>query len=135
MTALVDCGEGVVDERVGRRLAECQAQVQAVCAALAAEIDKLAFPAGAIKPEPPQEGGYQLSRDPASGADSLVGIWRDARGHRCGTLLIHADGSFFAEYDVIREHPRDARWFVEAVTAWGRGGIIRSEPRLLPVAS
>jgi hypothetical protein len=53
----------------------------------------------------------------------------------CGTLLIHTDGSFFAEYDVIREHPRDTRWFVEVVTAWGRGGIIRFVPRLLPVAS
>ena len=135
MTAQAERGEGPVDERVGRRLAECRPIVDAVCKALAAEIDKLAFPAGAIKPEPPEEGGYQLSRDPASGRDSLVGVWRDARRRKCGTLLIHADGSFFAEYDVIREHPRDARWFVEAVTAWGRGEIIRSEPRLLPVAS
>ena len=124
-----------MDERVAQRLEDCRPLVQAVCTALAAEVDKLAFPAGAIRPEPPEEGGYQLSRDPASGKDSLVGIWRDARGHKCGTLLIHADGSFFAEYDVIKEHPRDARWFVEAVTAWGRGEIIRSEPRLLPVAS
>ena len=135
MMAEVECGEGVVDERVGRRLAECRPLVETVCAALAAEIDKLAFPAGAIKPEPPEEGTYRLSRDPASDEDSMVGIWRDARGRKCGTLLIHADGSFFAEYDVIKEHPRAARWFVEAVTAWGRGEIIRSEPRLLPVAS
>ena len=133
MTA-VECGEAA-DLRVARRLAECRPLLESVCAALAAEIDKLAFPVGEIQPGPPEAGAYLLSRDPASGADSLVGIWRNARGHTCGTLLIHADGSFFAEYDVIREHPRDARWFVEAVTAWGRGNIIRSEPRLLPVAS
>ncbi len=47
-------------------------------------------------------------------------------------MLFHADGSFFAEYDVIRDHPGDPRWFVEAVNAWGRGSDIRSEPRLLP---
>ena len=135
MTAQAEYKEGVIVEQMARRLAECRPLVQAVCAALVAEIDKLAFPAGAIKPEPQESGGYQLSRDPASGEDSLVGVWRDARGRKCGTLLIHADGSFFAEYDVIRDHPRDARWFVEAVTAWGRGEIIRSEPRLLPVAS
>ena len=87
-----------------------------------------------VRPEPPGEGSYELSNDPASGEDSLVGVWRDAHGRKRGTLLIHADGSFFAEFDVIREHPRDGRWFVEAVTAWGRGAIIRSEPRLLPVA-
>jgi hypothetical protein len=107
--------------------------LQAVCEALVAEVDKLEFPAGAIRPGQPAEAEYHLARDPASGRDSLVGVWRDVRGHACGTLLIHADGSFFAEYDIFREHPRDVRWFVEAVTAWGRGEIIRSEPRLLPV--
>jgi hypothetical protein len=105
MTAQAESDAGVADTRVARRLAECSPLVRAVCTALAAEIDKLAFPAGAIKPEPPEEGGYRLSRDSAPGADGLVGVWRDAR------------------------------WFVEAVTAWGRGEIIRSKPRLPPVAS
>ena len=105
MTAQAEYKEGVIVEQMARRLAECRPLVQAVCAALVAEIDKLAFPAGAIKPEPPEEGGYRLSRDPVLGADGLVCVWRDAR------------------------------WFVEAVTAWGRGEIIRSKPRLLPVAS
>lgn len=133
MNAQLNCKDDELETPVARRLAECRTLVEAVCAALGAEIDKLAFPSGAIRPEPPEEGSYVLSRDPASGEDSLVGTWRDARGRKRGTLLIHADGSFFAEFDVIREHPRDTRWFVEAVTAWGRGAIIRSEPRLLPV--
>ena len=81
------------------------------------------------------EAEYWLDRDPASGEDSLVGIWRNPQGGKCGELLFHADGTFFAEYDVIRVHPRKPRWFVEAVTAWGRGNTIKSEPRLLPVAS
>jgi hypothetical protein len=107
---------------------------QAVWTALSAEVDRLGFPPGTVAVGLPDAAEYRLERDPATGLDSLVGIWRDARGNKCGTLLIHADGSFFAEYDVIREHPQNDRWFVEAVTAWGRGDIIRSEPRLLPVA-
>ena len=105
MNAQVNCKDDELETPVARRLAECSPLVRAVCTALAAEIDKLAFPAGAIKPELPEEGGYRLSRDPVLGADGLVCVWRDAR------------------------------WFVEAVTAWGRGEIIRSKPRLLPVAS
>jgi len=58
MTAQAEYEEGAVDERVVRRLAECRPLVQAVCEALAEEIDKLAFPAGAIQPEPPEENGY-----------------------------------------------------------------------------
>lgn len=84
---------------------------------------------------------YSLSRDPASGKDSLVGIWRDAKGHKQGEILFHADGSFFAEYDVIRQHPAKPKWFVEGVAVWGRIGNkserrtdnIKSELKLLPL--
>ena len=55
--------------RTAQRLAECRPPVQTVCTARAAEIDKLAFPAGAIRPEPPEAGGYRPSHDPASGED------------------------------------------------------------------
>jgi len=49
-----------------------------------------------------------------------------------GNLIAHAGGEFFAEYDVLCVHPNDRRWFVEAVTAWGRPGVIKTELRLLP---
>ena len=76
---------------------------------------------------------YRLERDPACGEHSLIGEWRDFQGQKLGGLVFHEDGSFFVEYDVIRTHPRDDRWFVEAVNAWGRGTDIRAEPRLLPL--
>lgn len=106
---------------------------QAICAALIGEACKLGF-AGTELELPEFDGArYSLQRDPASGRDSLVCDWTDARGQRCGHLLFHADGSFWAEYDVVRPHPSDGRWFVEAVTAWGRDNMIRTEPRLLPM--
>ena len=80
---------------------------------------------------------YRLERDPASGDDSLVGEWHDARGYRIGMVVFHGDGSCFAEFDIVRAHPRDARWFVEAVEAWSgppdreTGADVRAELRLL----
>lgn len=100
-------------------------------AALRAELNRLGFEAGSVQLSDPSAADYRLDRDPASGEHSLVGEWRDFQGQRQGSLVFHADGSFYVEHDVIRTHPRDARWFVEAVHAWGRGSDIRAEPRLL----
>ena len=70
--------------------------------------------------------------DPATQQSGHEGIWRNARNERCGTLIFNGDGSFYAEYDLFCPHPHDARWFVEMVTAWGRGDDLRSEATLIP---
>lgn len=72
-----------------------------------------------------------LVTDPANGLPGYDGQWRDAHGQKCGSLAINSDGSYYIEYDVLVLHPRKPRWFVEAVTAWGRDGLITAEPRLL----
>jgi hypothetical protein len=105
-----------------------------VCEHLFGEMDKLGLKRDMINPRL-ERASFDLSRDPASGEYSLVGIWRDKNGLKQGTILFHADGSFFAEYDVVCEHPKKPQWFVEAVTAWGNSGLIKSESRLLPIAS
>jgi hypothetical protein len=107
----------------------------AVCRALTDQVHKLGFPPGTVGVGDPSDAAYRLERDPASGESSLVGEWRDPKGQKLGNLVFHADGSFFVEYDVIRPHPGDKRWFVEAVNAWGRDSDIRAEPRLLPVVA
>lgn len=106
---------------------------QAIRTALTAQLDKLGFIPGSVPVGDPAIAAYRLERDPACGEHALVGEWRDHQGQKQGGLVFHQDGSFFVEYDVIRTHPRDDRWFVEAVNAWGRGADIRAEPRLLPV--
>ncbi len=72
-----------------------------------------------------------IVKDPVNGSDCLSATWRDKHGHRKGSLQFNYDGSFFAEYDIVQPHPGDSRWFVEAVTAWGRDNRILTEPRLL----
>ncbi len=104
----------------------------AICNAVQAEIDKLGFSNGISGPVL-DDAEYVLSRDPLTGKNSLVGTWRNTSGQKCGEILFHVDGSFYAEYDVIRAHPRKRQWFVEGVTAWGNQSVIKTEPKLLPV--
>lgn len=69
--------------------------------------------------------------DPANGLPGYEGVWRDTRAQKRGSLIINSDGSYFAEFDVLVLHPSKPRWFVEAVTVWGRDGVVKAEPRLL----
>ena len=70
--------------------------------------------------------------DPGNHLPGYEGVWRNERNDRCGTLTFNSDQSFFAEYDLFCPHPRDARWFVEMVTAWGRDELVRCEVKLIP---
>lgn len=115
---------------VEARKAELHDRLQQVADRLNAEVCKLKL--DDIKVANIEQADCVLSRDPASGGETLNLTWRNEYGFKCGEMLFHADGSFFAEYDVVRNHPDDKRWFVEAVTAWGRDDSIKSEPRLIP---
>ncbi|MBP1148588.1 MULTISPECIES: hypothetical protein [Methylocaldum] len=106
---------------------------EAICARLITEIHGLGFLPEQITMKPVfSEARFETSRDPFSGKDTLCAYWHHPNGHRVGEMKFHADGTFFAEYDVVLPHPKDPRWFVEGVVAWGRDDVIKSEPKLLP---
>lgn len=75
---------------------------------------------------------FNCVTDPSNQQAGYEGIWRNRRGDRCGSLTFNSDGSFYAEYDLFCPHPRDERWFVEMVTAWGAGEKLHSEVKLIP---
>lgn len=104
---------------------------ESACEAMLKEVFKNGLPAGCINPSM-ERARFEASRDPYDGSYSLIGTWRDDRGNKQGEILFHSDGSFFAEYDVISEHPGKPQWFIEAVTAWGSRQRLKSELRLLP---
>ena len=101
-----------------------------ICAALKEEIDKLGL-AGDVPSPLWEEAQFSIKHDPAFGEKSLEGVWLGEHGGKLGSVIIHQNGSFFAEYDVIRSHPFKAKWFVEAVSAWGSDPSIKTEARLL----
>ena len=122
------------DELVSR-YRELETLGTAVCKSLGEQVEKLGFSLDEVKIASIDRARFELSRDPYTGLNSLHGIWSDANERRVGSIVFHADGSFFAEYDVIKPHPTNKRWFVEAVTAWGRDDVVKAEPRLLPAVT
>lgn len=101
--------------------------VQALCA----EAARLGLSGSALQIE---LSAAQFTRviDPGNQLPGYEGVWRNARNERCGCLTFNSDGSFYAEYDLFCLHPRDTRWFIEMVTAWGRDESLRVEAQMMP---
>lgn len=80
----------------------------------------------------PERVRWEERSDPFTGAPVANGRWpADAAGRR-GEISVNDDGSFFAEHDVLAWQ---AKRFVEAVTAWGRGDHLCGEVRMLDLPS
>jgi len=105
---------------------------ETICHVMAEEVKKLGLDSQAKTTAPWERIRFELVNDPATGQTSLSGVWTDQRGQRIGNIVFHCDGTFFAEYDVVQNHPSKPNWFVEAVNAWGKRDMIKAEPRLLP---
>ena len=69
--------------------------------------------------------------DRVNGLPGYEGVWRDSNAQKQGSLIINSDGSFHGEFDLLLPHPRKPGWYIEAVTVWGRDGVVKAEPRLL----
>lgn len=111
---------------------DCKPLGDAICVRLIEEMRKLGYPPETALPAPVfEQAGFETQKDPFSGQESLCGTWRNDKGYRIGEVKFHGDGSFYAEYDLGLLHPKDSRWFVESVTAWGRGDVIKAEAKLL----
>jgi hypothetical protein len=112
---------------LNRHLAEC------VCQRLSEEINMLGFAEAEIKHYPDyDDASYVLIKDPYTGEHNLTCHWYDElKKMRIGRLQFNSDGTFYAEYDVVKTHPGKSKWFVEGVTAWGKAENIKSEAKLL----
>ncbi len=111
--------------------AELEAQAERIVQALQQQAERFTATGAAPKIALDDISFVQVT-DPANQLSGYEGIWRNARKERCGSLTFNSDGSFYAEYDLFCAHPRDERWFVEMVTAWGTGETLRCEATLIP---
>jgi hypothetical protein len=110
-----------------------------ICERLRTEINKLGFATGEVLNYPHYDtANFTLTKDPYTGDSNLLGVWYNEfskqRVERIGRLQFNSDGSFYAEYDVVKPHPKKLGWFVEAVTVWGKEDTIKAEARLLPMS-
>ncbi|WP_404361329.1 hypothetical protein [Methylotuvimicrobium sp. KM1] len=106
---------------------------EAICRAIGESIRKLDLAENVGFPVFDQ-AEFRLVTDPYSRHDDLVGYWFDAERQRVGQIQFHGDGSFYAEYDVLKPHPVKPDYFIDTMTAWGRKGQIKTEAQLLAMA-
>ncbi|OCR22521.1 hypothetical protein AFK24_25890 [Pseudomonas syringae] len=74
----------------------------------------------------------ELREDPFDHSLAVYAEWRSERNSYLGSILLTGDGQVFAEFDILLPHPAKPQWVIEAVTAWGKPGALKSELRLLP---
>lgn len=106
---------------------------ESICDRLTEEINELGFTETDIQHYPHyDDADFVLIKDPYSGEQNLACYWYDeSKKQRIGRLQFNSDGTFYAEYDVVKPHPSKSNRFVEGVTAWGKAEQIKSEPKLL----
>ncbi|MDA8059795.1 MAG: hypothetical protein ACYCXP_03185 [Leptospirillum sp.] len=75
---------------------------------------------------------FSLSRDPFSGTDSLVGIWKNDSGMDCGKIIFHDDQSGYAEFDIMKPHSQYPGMIILAIEAWLSAGEVKTDVQLMP---
>ncbi len=104
-----------------------------ICTEMLQAVTKMGFSETEINRIPVYEQAeFSLTKDPYTSDENLIGYWYDEQKHKIGNIQFLSDGSFYAEYDIVKPHPTKKKWFVEAVSAWGKDGHIKSEAKLLP---
>lgn len=112
-----------------------QTLAESICQRLSDEINKIGFSPSSDLDYPRYDAArFELIKDPYTGTENLTGYWYDDRKQRIGRLQFNSDGTFYAEYDVVKPHPVKPKWFVEGVAAWGKADNIKAEAKLLPMS-
>lgn len=115
---------------IKQRIASATAQGAELIAALQERIAKLNLPGEAITIPPFEAAHFTLEHDLYNGEQTLRAAFYPSQHYCIGFLLFHFDGSSFAEYHVMRQHPTRPALFIEAAEAWVRDGKIQADTRL-----
>jgi hypothetical protein len=113
-------------------LAEYQPRLDEVKISLRTELEKIGLAEKGRGMDAPFSG-TEVVTDPFDQSQTLTGFWMSPLGMKQGSVQLLENGQAFAEYDVLIQHPDKPKWFIEAVTAWGKAGQLKSELRLIPV--
>lgn len=84
-----------------------------------------------LSQEIPDFAACRLQKDDFDSSESLYCEWRDEGGNIKGHIVLHANGSVFAEYDLLQYHPTEKHRFIEAVSVFGRSDQLASELRYI----
>ena len=119
-----------MEAELQQRIAAATDNGVALLAALRKRIAKLALPSEPITIPEFETARFMLEHDLYNGQQTLRAAFYPSQHYCIGFLLFHSDGSSFAEYHVMRQHPVRPSLFIEAVEAWVRDGKIQTDTRL-----
>lgn len=117
-------------ELIKQRIAAASAHGAELIAALQERITKLNLPGEAVTIPPFDAARFTLEHDLYNGEQTLRAAFFPSQYYCVGFLLFHSDGSSFAEYHIMRQHPTRPALFIEAVEAWVRDGKIQTDTRI-----
>ena len=119
-----------MEAELQQRIAAATDNGVALLAALREKLAKLALPGESITIPAFEAARFTLEHDLYNGQQTLRAAFFPSQHYCIGFLLFHSDGSSFAEYHVMRQHPARPSLFIEAVEAWVRDGKIQTDTRL-----
>ena len=120
-------------EQLGQRVAEVSEQGRTLLDALREKVAGLKLSGEEVTIPPFESAQFTLEHDLYNGQQTLMASFYPSQYYRAGFLLFHSDGSCFAEYHVMRQHPTRPALFIEAAEAWVRDGEIKTDTRLAPM--
>ena len=115
---------------IKQRIASATQHGAELITALQERIAKLNLPGETITIPPFETARFTLEHDLYNGEQTLRAAFFPSQYYCIGFLLFHFDGSSFAEFHVMRQHPTRPSLFIEAVEAWVRDGKIQTDLRL-----
>lgn len=113
------------------RLHDAQPLFAEICRALAASLQRAGIDQDLVLAGTPCTHA-ELREDRFDHSLALYAEWRGPTGGYQGSILVYGDGLAYAEFDLLQAHPHKPHLVIEAATAWGRAGALKSELRLLP---
>lgn len=119
-------------EQLEQRVSAAAEQGKMLLAALKEKLAGLDLAAGMVAIPAFEEAQFTLERDLYDAAlTTLTASFYPRPRYRAGVLLFHADGSCYAEYHVMQQHPGKPDWFIESVEGWMRDGAVQTDLRLI----
>ena len=106
--------------------------IEAVCAMFRTLLMEMGFDLTLVPDPLFEQCSVATVTDHLDGEQRITGQWKREDGSPFAHFIRYANGSMFAEQDVLQTHPSKPDFFVEALEVWGKVGNLKHDLRLLP---
>lgn len=121
-------------EELDQRVSAVESQGKELLSALKEKLASLNLAGGMIAIPEFEEAQFTIEKDLYDDSvTTLMASFYPRPRYRAGVLLFHSDGSCYAEYHVMQQHPSKPQWFIESIEGWVRNGVVQTDLHLIAV--